>query len=141
MDEIIPNLFLGDYRDAKKVMFSNNWPKKNIVCVHEELRRHTTPQYFYPILDIGYVQGLGQVDVIGVKQDVLSAAMLTIHECLERGEKVLVHCHAGIERSPLTVASYLVKYGHANNIADAYEILMSKRPEVQDRTHWLMRQP
>lgn len=33
-----------------------------------------------------------------------------IHYCMEEGENVLVHCQAGVQRSPAVVACYLIKY-------------------------------
>lgn len=50
---------------------------------------------------------------------------------------VLVHCGAGIERSPLTVAYWMVTRGREPSWEAAYRKLMSIRPIVQDRRPWL----
>lgn len=50
---------------------------------------------------------------------------------------VLVHCSAGMERSPLTIAWWMVKTGVVQSIQEAYKILMIARPIVQDREHWI----
>jgi protein-tyrosine phosphatase len=59
-----------------------------------------------------------------------------IHHHLEQGDKVLVHCAFGIERSPLTVVWYLMRYWDMNLTA-AYDLVLAKRPEAQYRGAWL----
>ena len=50
--------------------------------------------------------------------------------------RVVVHCAMGMERAPLAVVGYLTKYQNMT-IDDAYELIVSKRPIVCDRRHWL----
>lgn len=76
------------------------------------------------------------------KADALDKAAAVIHEQLPKGP-FLVHCGIGFERSPLTVAWYLVKH-HGDKFPDmtaAYAQLKARRPIVEDRQHWLERQP
>jgi protein-tyrosine phosphatase len=60
-----------------------------------------------------------------------------ISELVKDRFNVLVHCGAGIERSPLAVAWYLVKTGQSDNLDAAYKFLSSKRPQIQDRQQWI----
>src|SRR5579884_2643613 len=55
---------------------------------------------------------------------------------LKDGKKVLLHCGAGIERSPLACVWFL----HTKRNMDfdeAYEFVKEKRPIVADRRTWL----
>ena len=55
---------------------------------------------------------------------------------LARGLRVLVHCEEGCERAPLVVAWFL-KTRRAMTLDEAYELLKSRRPIVEDRRRWL----
>lgn len=52
-------------------------------------------------------------------------------------ETLLVHCWAGVERSPLTLAYWLVKTRRKSNLDEAYKHLKSVREIVEDRRNWL----
>ena len=67
---------------------------------------------------------------------VVDALATIIHKALQSGERVLVHCGAGIERSPLVVVFYLWKYKQYT-LVSAYEHVMNIRQIVQDRSHWM----
>lgn len=71
-----------------------------------------------------------------VDADVLDALAVIINKALESGERVLVHCGAGIERSPLTIVYYLWKFKQYT-LNQAYELVQEKRQIVQDRSHWI----
>jgi dual specificity protein phosphatase-like protein len=49
---------------------------------------------------------------------------------------VLVHCAAGMERSPLVTALFLEEYFRIS-LDEAYEWIRKHRPIVQDRRAWL----
>lgn len=73
----------------------------------------------------------------GVYIPMLDAIAHAIHCALGRYEKVLVHCWAGMERSPLAIAWYMVKYHGFETIEEAYDHLQTVRPCVMRRTEWL----
>lgn len=50
-----------------------------------------------------------------------------IHECRMASKPVLVHCHAGIQRSATIVACYLIKY-YKITPEEAIRFIQSKRP-------------
>jgi len=59
-----------------------------------------------------------------------------IHEQVETaGNKVVVHCFAGMERSVLTCAWYLCKH-HGMSMDQAYKTLRKARPVALDRREW-----
>src|SRR5579884_1196928 len=100
MDEIIENLYLGDWEDALTV------PEEYVrLCVLEAKPPGEPP----------------------------GALWLPF---LKDGKKVLLHCGAGIERSPLACVWFL----HTKRNMDfdeAYEFVKEKRPIVADRRTWL----
>lgn len=51
-------------------------------------------------------------------------------------DHVLVHCAAGIERSPLVIAHYLHEQFRMS-LDDAYDWIRRHRPIVQDRRAWI----
>lgn len=57
-------------------------------------------------------------------------------QCELDRQKVLVHCLAGVERSPLVVAYYL-STRNGGDLDAAYEIVKQKHPSTQMRTEWL----
>lgn len=59
-----------------------------------------------------------------------------IDAALARGERVLVHCEEGCERAPLVVAWYL-RARRGLTLDEAYALLKSRRPIVEDRRRWL----
>lgn len=126
--EILPGLYLGDAQDALRF-------KGIVISVHED--HDTVPPHgiHLPILkpyDWRDPNGVAAVDMRALERTI--AAIKAHHGA---GRQVLVHCYAGIERSPLTIVYYLHKFGHAKTIPEAYAFVMAKRPIVQDRQSWL----
>jgi len=73
----------------------------------------------------------------GVNFKLIDALADTIHKALGRYEIVLVHCWAGMERSALAVAWYMIKYRGFETFDDAYDHLQAARPCVMRRQVWL----
>lgn len=55
---------------------------------------------------------------------------------LKTGKKVLVHCAAGMERSPLAIMWYLMRK-KGMDLKDAYSFVKARRPMVMDSLDWL----
>jgi hypothetical protein len=72
-----------------------------------------------------------------VNTDKINEAADVIDKCLNDGKTLLVHCAAGIERSPLTCAWWLRRTGVHSTLEAAYTHLMIIRPCVQNRMVWL----
>lgn len=113
-NEIMQCLYLGDYNDAiegyKKLAYERIINAINLIEPNEN----------------GYVD-----------TEMLDALALIIHKALESGERVLVHCNGGMERSPLVVAWYMVTYNYVIDFDEAYKLIKNKRLIAQDRTLWL----
>lgn len=133
MNQIEANLYLGDWRDAMSA-----WTKGiSTLCVIEthyhDRYEHLT--HYVPILDHD------EDDLAFVPP---RALIHRLDECCEiiddhllNNEPLLVHCYAGIERSPLTLAYWLVKSRRRANLDGAYIFLKHVRPIVEDRRNWL----
>lgn len=120
---ILPNLWLGDYKisickeffDVYKIDIVINCTKdhgyysnktQNIrIEVDDSLRQHDIDKlYFY-----------------------FDKTTDFINKNLNRGKNILVHCHAGKQRSANIVLAYLMKYGNMS-YKNAKQYLKSKRP-------------
>jgi len=112
---IIPNLHVGSSKDAYV-----NKDRGDFTCVID-------------------VRGLIEPDENGEVQAILLDALaVIINKRLKNGDNVLVHCSAGIERSPLVIAWYLVRYKKEPTIKDAYKLIQDLRPMVQRRDNWVL---
>ena len=60
-----------------------------------------------------------------------------IDSALYLNQHVLVHCTAGIERSPLVVTWYLHKYFNMSLLDAFYEVQQNLRPEAENRLNWI----
>jgi len=121
MSHILENLYLGSLEDAL-----NAPPDFVIVCVLEYQPSNEPPgAYRFPFLE----GGVANVKVLDDFADL-------VDKLLSEGEKVLVHCGMGVERSPLAVVWYLHRK-KGMSIADAYRYVMNRRSVVADRTVWL----
>ena len=86
----------------------------------------------YDDLDIPFVGGRDQLQAqMDTFADVVNSRLENAPE-----QKIVVHCAMGMERAPLAVLGYLMKYKNMN-IDTGYELLKSKRPIVFDRRHWI----
>eukprot|EP00026_Physarum_polycephalum_P017194 Phypoly_transcript_18342.p1 GENE.Phypoly_transcript_18342~~Phypoly_transcript_18342.p1 ORF type:complete len:174 (+),score=23.46 Phypoly_transcript_18342:36-557(+) len=66
----------------------------------------------------------------------LDAATTFIHTQIQAGKCVLVHCKAGVSRSPTIVLAYLIRYGDMD-LRQAYEHVKGKRAVVSpNRGFW-----
>jgi len=114
--EIIAGLFVGDLQDAQKF-------DGTIISVLPDAPEGEPPQAIQmPFLAQGVVT--------------LDQTAALIDEELARGNRVLVHCEEGCERAPLMVAWFL-KTRRAMTLDEAYALLKSRRPIIEDRRRWL----
>ncbi|CAI7809091.1 unnamed protein product [Closterium sp. NIES-54] len=67
---------------------------------------------------------------------VLPSCLAFVEESVSCGEKVLVHCHAGVSRSAAVVTAHLMKL-HRSTAEDALRLLQSKHPLACPNTGFL----
>lgn len=129
LSEILPTLFLGDMDAASRF-------DGHRMCVHEMGPTYTGQCHRMPILT---TRPRSTTDRSGalVSVDLINKAADVIEDYVNRGEKLMVHCQGGIERSPLTIAWWLVRSKQFENFEQAYAFLKTKRPVVSQRLFWL----
>ncbi len=128
-NEIIKNVWVGDLEDAKV------W-EGNKICVLEHYPANYSPKnsVLIPILSQEHVH-LKQEDAEVLMENIdLVSSVIQNH--IMAGEKVLVHCMGGMERSPLAVTWYLHKNAGVG-INDAFDFVKKKRPQALNRIQWL----
>ena len=114
--EIVPDLFVGDLQDAQRF-------DGTIITVLPDVPEAEPPHAIHmPFL----ADGIDSLE---------RTAALIDHE-LASGRRVLVHCEEGCERAPLVVAWFL-KTRRGMTLDQAYFLLKSRRPIVEDRRRWL----
>ena len=124
-NKILENLYLGDQADASH--FDQDFPDGHIIVVLEERPRlEPFKSMHIPVL----------TSSSHVHSTQLNKIACVINAILGQGKPLLVHCAAGVERSPLTVAWYLHKYQNVS-MDGAYEIIKRLRPQIADRQQWL----
>lgn len=127
--QILDTLYLGDVLAAAEFTGER-------LCVYDTPPSYTGMHHHIPILAkrpnsptdrTGALVSIPQLDL---------AADLIAH-CVSTGTPLFVHCMAGIERSPLTVAHFLVRSGRQTSLEEAYRFLKRLRPAIADRRSWL----
>jgi len=102
MFEIIPNLWLGSYKQASEHTAASKVSCYIVNCTKD-----------LPMSGTGIRL---EVDDNGTKESSVtmllkfSEVTLAIHNALQQGTPVLVHCLAGQQRSPAVVCAYLMEY-------------------------------
>jgi protein-tyrosine phosphatase len=135
LSEIDTNVFIGSFNDA--LTFNDGY----LIVVTEEIPE-TEPKraYHIPILKVApNGQPFTTPDgFLKVDEKALDIVASLIEEIQNAGYKVLVHCGAGIERSPLTAAWFLMKK-YKITLEEAYRRVKAVHPETQERYVWLRR--
>jgi len=127
LDEIVPNLFIGARSDVGEM--GNHRGSWVVICT---LELPSDADRAAATLCLPVLEGDSNV----ATEATLEALRLAIRDNLRAGRRVLVHCGAGVERSPLAVAYYLHR-DHGLSWDAAYALLQRRRPQVADRRSWL----
>lgn len=68
-------------------------------------------------------------DFYGLKKEEIEEGVKDLHEALERGESVYIHCKAGRGRSATIVVAYLMQH-HGHTLEGALELVKECRPDI-----------
>jgi protein-tyrosine phosphatase len=103
MDKITKNIFLGDSSDAFQPEYLKSKGVTDVFCVAKDWAFA-----FRKDPDISYTQQ-GLIDGHGNEEWELETAANTLKNLVGHGGIVLIHCHAGVSRSPTILALYLAR--------------------------------
>jgi dual specificity phosphatase 12 len=108
VDEILPGLFLGNYAASQSQEFMEKNKIAAIVnCSKDIPCRFSNIKYMQlPIDDPGY--GFAFTNDHKVFLENISDIYNFISACLTNGLNILVHCHAGMQRSASVVIYYII---------------------------------
>ena len=120
-DRVIPGLSMGS---AASMRHAARLARTGIDCVvdlREERAKagHWPPQVIFrhvPLEDHGTPS-----------LEELRDAAVTVSSLVKQGHDVLVHCHAGVERTPMVVCAALLMMGWS--LTQAYQRVLEVRPE------------
>lgn len=109
VDEVLPGLWIGNQAASQSV----RWLKEHDIKTVINATKHLPfvgkgVEIRIPVNDPGPFNGLEQEDVARMNR-ALPCAVDMLHHALSKGG-VLVHCHAGMQRSAAVVTAYLAKY-------------------------------
>ena len=62
-----------------------------------------------------------------IKDLLVNCRMMDMH--IRKGEKVLVHCHAGAGRTALVIATYLMYANITEDVPETITLIRAKRPK------------
>jgi protein phosphatase len=121
-DEVIPGLLIGRHlraREAEKLVQQGVTAVLDLTSEFSECARlRKLPYLNLPLLDLTAPSG-----------PELAAAGEFISRHMQSG-KVYVHCKIGYSRTAAVTGAYLVRYGYAENPAEAIALLRRARPSI-----------
>lgn len=129
MTEILHGIFIGSESNARNLEELSSEHIRHIVNVTSHVPLYHSDQFHYHHIPADDTQ----------KQNLLEyfdQAYSFISQAIENNERVLVHCVAGISRSPAIVISFLMRYGHMK-MNDAYEFVKTKRSIVSPNLNFM----
>jgi dual specificity MAP kinase phosphatase len=129
MTHIIDGLYIGSESNAKNLEELSSEQIQCIVNVtsHVPLYHSEQLQYCHLPADDSQKQNL---------LEYFDRAYTFIHNAIENNEKVLVHCVAGISRSPAIVISFLMRYAKMS-MNEAYDFVKRKRSIVSPNLNFM----
>ncbi|KAF9237379.1 hypothetical protein BU15DRAFT_48773 [Melanogaster broomeanus] len=128
MDEIVPNLWIGDLSSALDV---ENLRAKNIFSIVTAMRGKVTINATFNKYQIN-IDDSADEDVLVHFLPSISF----IQRELDKARGVLVHCMAGISRSATIVTAYIM-YTQSVDASAALEIIRAVRPQVDPNEGFL----
>ena len=125
-DEIIPNLFLGNYLASKNKYFIKKKNIKGIINVTIKI-----PNYLKKI-DYLRIPVENKKKYINIFKNNLENIVPFVDKYLDKNKGILIHCKSGHRRSVCVVAYYLMKkYNIELDVILKY--IKKKRPTIFDK--------
>ena len=120
--QITDQLYLGGFFDHHDWDILQQQGVNAVVNLQAERRDrfgdHAPPNYLW----------LPTIDHTSPSQADLQRGVAFVNDAIKRGQRVLIHCHAGMSRSATLAAAVLVNQGYTPD--QAIKLLQAKRPVV-----------
>ncbi|KAJ3039052.1 hypothetical protein HK097_002956 [Rhizophlyctis rosea] len=130
MIEILPNLFIGTYTDAERLVIHPEESKWTVINCTREIRnisnRHSSQYKKIPLDDTGNLE-----DNMTLQQQV-HPVLDFIDEKRKKEEPVLIHCQLGKSRSCSVVAAYLLHKDMVETVEEAKKCIIERHPKAFD---------
>jgi protein-tyrosine phosphatase len=128
-NKILDRIYLGNFEAAEDQEFFKTKRIKAVLNCTRDIPHHFNKDDNIEYMRIPVEDSLKEKDY-ELMYEYLPCAVEFIHKHAKIANKnILVHCHAGRQRSAISVAAYLVaKYNLSPH--DACHIVLSKRPEA-----------
>jgi len=129
--QVLPHLYLGNMRDASDVTSLSRLNIRYVLNVTAKPPSyHLPPGFHYKHLEAADngLQNLRQF---------FEEAFNFIDEAKKAGAGVLVHCQAGISRSPTIAVAYLMKNNYPMAMSDAYKFVKTKRSIISPNLNFM----
>jgi protein-tyrosine phosphatase len=126
-DEIIPNLWLGNFNSSRDINFlKNNHIEVIINCTKDLPFAELSGIYKYRVP----VHDNLEADEITAMTGWLGKILPIIDGHYRKNRAILIHCAAGMQRSAIVMLSYLYRYQSSDqqNPKVVYNLIRKKRP-------------
>jgi protein-tyrosine phosphatase len=132
VDEILPGVWLGNEAtsQSKDFMIRNNI--KLVVNASKNIPSKFLGSIHYirvPVDDPG-IPGIlttRQNEDVKIMRECLPIVLSAIHKFQKKRKNILIHCHAGAQRSAIIMAAYLLYSGICDEINDSINHVVKKR--------------
>lgn len=131
VDEILPGLWLGNEATSQSEKFMKENKISLIVNASKNIPSKFLGDIHYirvPVDDPGV---LGKTekdnDDVRIMKKTLPVVLRLIYEFRKNKKHVLIHCHAGAQRSAIIMAAYLLYRQYAKHSDDAIKKVIQKR--------------
>jgi hypothetical protein len=131
LDQILPNVFLGSESQAYKDDLLKKYGITHILPVGASLSRKFPEQFSY-IWKFIDVLDFEHEDLLSHFEDCFDF----VDEVVEQGGKVLIHCAAGVSRSPTVMVGY-VMYKKKMSAEEAMAFVKEKRAWINPNPGFL----
>jgi len=119
---VIPGLWMGT---AASVRHTGRLVSDGIDCVVDLREEGANVLEWPPEIQLRHIP---LVDHGTPTRNELRDAATTVSSLVREGHEVLVHCHAGVERTPTVVCAALLMMGWS--LTEAYQRVLEVRPEA-----------
>jgi protein-tyrosine phosphatase len=127
--KIIPKLYLGNYQAAKDQEFFKKHKIKAVLNCTKDIPNHFVNKKDIEYMRIPVDDSLREVDYKKMYEFFPVIVQFIHKHVVLQGNNILIHCHAGRQRSAISVSVYLVaELGMTP--ADACKYIMDKRKEA-----------